>query len=262
MHLLKTTMVNADFLAFVCMELSTSIETTDLSLYSSPSSPSSPSHNSSFTPSTKTTKLSLWKFMRHINPTIARAQSLTSQRHTLHRDEINAAIHSGTSYPWLLLSLLRAPKFFSDIVESLLGALWIDSGSFEPCIEFVQKLGILPYLRRIIAQDVHVWHPREELGVHANQEKVKYLLTNSKVDGSDKKMVKCEIFVGGRKIAEAEDADGVGAAGDKLVVQTMAAEKAILVLKKESALAADAKAREHEVAKTADEDEDVEMSVA
>jgi len=39
-----------------------------------------------------------------------------------------------------LLARLEALKFYSDIVESLLGAVWIDSGSFDVSYFLLQAL--------------------------------------------------------------------------------------------------------------------------
>lgn len=44
---------------------------------------------------------------------------------TLHAD-IHFALNQGKTYPWALLMQLKAGKFFSDLVEAVFGALFID----------------------------------------------------------------------------------------------------------------------------------------
>jgi dsRNA-specific ribonuclease len=55
---------------------------------------------------------------------------------------------------------LQAPKFFSDIIESIIGAIYLDSnGDFDIVRRVLERLDILPILRRIIEDDVDVRHP-------------------------------------------------------------------------------------------------------
>jgi len=102
MHLLRAALVNADLLAFLCMEWAVEqerIDITELEL--------------TFTQRTTTVKLPLWRFMRHEAPRIGVVQVETAKRYASLRDEINTAIESGPSYPWALLARLQAMKFYS-----------------------------------------------------------------------------------------------------------------------------------------------------
>jgi dsRNA-specific ribonuclease len=230
MHLLRTALVNADFLAWVCMEWSVEQEETNLITPLDRGIP--------ITQTTKRIKLPLYRFMRHTSPPLAAVQLVTAKRHSSLRSEIAAAIKTGTHYPWALLSKLQAHKFYSDIIESLLAAVWIDSGSFETCKEMVERMGILPYMRRIIKERVHVWHPKEELGVWADTERVKYVLEwESRLgeEGEDEEEEEemkergyvCTVFVGERDVVRVDG--GVS----KEEVKTKAAERAIAILKME-----------------------------
>lgn len=219
MHLLRTALVNADFLAFICMEWSTSQESVHLITPSDKTIP--------ITASTTTNELPLWRFMRHASPKIASVQAFTSTRHAELRTQIRDAIERGSLYPWALLVRLEASKFYSDLVESLLGAVWIDSGSFETCRAMVERMGILAYMRMILDRGVHVWHPREELGIFADTEKVKYVLEKAVVGADGEEMVEyvCTIFVGEEEVVRVER--GVS----KAEAQTRAAEQAVMILR-------------------------------
>jgi dsRNA-specific ribonuclease len=66
-----------------------------------------------------------------------------------------------SAYPWELFAKLAADKFFSDIIESVLGAMFVDSGgNLDVCNSFIERLGLLSYVRRVIADGVNVVHPR------------------------------------------------------------------------------------------------------
>jgi dsRNA-specific ribonuclease len=174
-----------------------------------------------------TISLPLWRFMRHMSPKLGAVQVATAKRHAQLREEVNAAIRQGTNYPWALLSKLQAQKFYSDIVESLLGAVWIDSGSFDTCQEMVERMGILPYMKRILRDGVRVWHPKEEIGVLADSETVTYVIEKRKNDDGEEEGSEywCKVLIGDMEIVE------VGGGVCKEEVKTKAAEAAVKLLK-------------------------------
>lgn len=221
MHLLKTAMVNADFLAFICMEWSVEEDNYDVVQKNT---------SLSFQTVKSVNKLPLWKFMRHTSTDLGEAQLRTVERYRDLRCDIKAAMAQGSHYPWALLSRLQAEKFFSNIIESLLGAVYIDSGSFEACQEILERMGILQYLRRIMSDKVHVLHPKEELGILANKNKVKYIIGRCKsvVQGVENIKYTCEIFVGDEAVISVSD----GVSEDE--VQKKAAEAAVRFLKARS----------------------------
>lgn len=120
--------------------------------------------------------LPLWKFLRHTSPTMAVEQAAMEGRHAALRSRILSALCTGTHYPWALLARLRTPKFVSDQLEAVLGAVWVDSGDISACEAVAARFGILGVLDRLINDGVHVLHPKEELGRLADQEKVEYFV--------------------------------------------------------------------------------------
>jgi len=162
--------------------------------------------------------------MRHMSPEMGSEQADTLKRFTELQPQIKTAIKSGSHYPWALLAKLQAQKFYSDMVESLLGAVWIDSGSLDTCTSIVARMGILAYFERIVKEGVHVMHPKEELGVLADTSEVKYTLSLGEEDGGAKQYA-CEVFVGDDRIVEY-----VGGVS-KMEAQTKAAELAVSILR-------------------------------
>ncbi|CAG7962428.1 unnamed protein product [Penicillium nalgiovense] len=151
MTLLKHSVVNANLLAFFCMELC---------------APDEPSHDAQFTNGKidlvpRYDQIHLWRFLRSHGPNIKSAQEACLERHQGLRAEIRDALENGTQYPWELFARLRADKFLSDIIESVLGAIFIDcGGDLDVCYAFVERIGLVWYIQRVIADGVNVVHPR------------------------------------------------------------------------------------------------------
>jgi dsRNA-specific ribonuclease len=150
LHLLRTALVNADILGFLVMEWKITEQRVDVNVTVdddepslSPRSSSGSSRSSPVDPPKEITliesetPLPLWSFMRHASPDMGAIQRATSLRHAAMREEILHALWHGEEYPWSLLCRLQAQKFYSDVFESLLGAVWVDSGSIEECEKVV-----------------------------------------------------------------------------------------------------------------------------
>jgi dsRNA-specific ribonuclease len=221
MHHLRTSLVNADYLAFICMEWSIDQEIIDLvpdpSILDDDGVPA-------FKESSKQASLPLWRFLRHSSPKLGAVQHATSSCHAALRSSIIEAFEHGTHYPWALLARLKAQKFFSDMVESLLGAIWIDSGSFEICTEVVERMGILPYFRRILRDSVNTLHPKEALGMLADTESVRYLISSRSEEVKDGREYLCTVLVGDVQVVEVSG----GVSSEE--VTTKAAETAVKIL--------------------------------
>ena len=91
--------------------------------------------------------------------------------------DIRSALATGPIYPWVLLARLNPDKFFSDVIESVIGAIFIDSrGDLSPCQRFIERIGITQYLRRVLAERVVVEHPRNALQRITGSEAVQYII--------------------------------------------------------------------------------------
>ncbi|KAL8890684.1 MAG: hypothetical protein Q9215_002192 [Flavoplaca cf. flavocitrina] len=216
LHLIRTAVVNANFLAFLCLTLSipilrTSITTEGKNKVSSHET-TIPRH--------------IWQFMRQSPAAAVRlAQQDCLNRYEALKAPILESLRQGTHIPWSLLARLDAPKLFSDIIESLLGAIYIDShGSLAACEGFLDTLGVMGYLRRLMQGGVALYHPKEELGQLADTESVRYEIF--KGDGGDEQgRFGCAVWIGKREVARVEDGFCV------LEVETRAAEEAVRMFK-------------------------------
>lgn len=150
---IKHAVVNANLLAFFCMEFALVEKRSTVQI--------TPSGTASLNPSSTDHKLELWRFMRYQGAHLQTARDAALSRHASLRKNIIHGLQHSPSYPWKYLSQLNADKFFSDIIESILGAIFIDShGNLAECEKFLERLGLLWYLRRILKDGVDVMHPR------------------------------------------------------------------------------------------------------
>ncbi|KAJ5894905.1 Dicer-like protein 2 [Penicillium taxi] len=137
MTMLKHAVVNANLLGFCCMDFGFDETVNEESR-----------HN-------------LTRYFRYTGSHIGLSIKSCWKRHNELRKEIRAEMENSNTYPWDLLARLHCDKIFSDITESTLGAIFVDSGgNIETCRAFLEKLGLLSYLRHILSDQVSVEHPR------------------------------------------------------------------------------------------------------
>jgi dsRNA-specific ribonuclease len=138
------------------------------------------------------------------------------------RQEIDEALASSKEYPWPALMASRPPKFYCDLVESVLGALFIDTrGDMSVCESFAARLGIFKHMERILDDHVDTLSPKERMGIIADQEAVRYV--NSREQDGMKRFT-CAVVVGERSVATVVDC------GSKEEAEVKAAYKACKIL--------------------------------
>lgn len=196
MHLFKASVVNAHFLAFLSLGFSMIVEDAEARPQLG--------KRDRYELGTKERKVELWKFMRHQHVEMTTAQKACWQRYSGgFRDTIQDSLDSSADYPWTALYGLEADKFFSDIVEALLGAMFVDSGGdLGPVTKFAERLGIFKTMRRVVEDKVDVTHPVKKLGelVAANgQATVEY------IPGTMKGKHCCTVLVNGEFVTKVED---------------------------------------------------------
>lgn len=209
MHTLKSALVNGDFLAFLSLEYSLLKQepnvTEDLLLES------------------KEIRTPVWKFMRHASTAIGLEQAATEENHRKLRSQILEEIEKAAYYPWALLARMQARKFFSDLIEAVLGAVWIDSGSLVPCQAILERLGIFAYLDRILRDGVQAQHPKELVGKYAVNKKVKYEMDVVETESGEREFF-CTLHIGDRPVTR------VGDGLSREEVQVKAAAEAVRIL--------------------------------
>lgn len=215
MHELRTAFVNADLLAFLCFELHANRDVFDVKLTSEGA------HTEDTVTCHKLSRqIPLYCFMRHNCYAISQTQKITHQRFIDLRDEIFNALDTGGEYPWTALCSLKAEKFFSDMIEALLAAVWVDSGSIDTVVTVIERMGILKFLRRAILDNIDLEHPKIKLGKLADTETVRYKL-HIDTETEEKPDMICTVYISDVEVA------CVSGRLSKLELQTRGAVEAI-----------------------------------
>ncbi|KAL1901406.1 Dicer-like protein 2 [Sporothrix stenoceras] len=166
MHLLRTTLVNGAFLAFTTnmFTITEPVAAVSIDPYLKGPAEAAPPFQKP-----------LSAFMRHgVSRDMGSEQEAFAERFASKKNDILEQLWTGHTYPWEELMGLVANKFYSDILEAIIGAIWIDSGSVAAAEKFLDTVGILPYLRRAVDKNIHLLHPKEELGTVTGNAKIDY----------------------------------------------------------------------------------------
>ncbi|KAJ3539283.1 hypothetical protein NMY22_g4808 [Coprinellus aureogranulatus] len=188
MHIRKSAVVNGHFLAYICLGL----KHISRSMMPQPVAdedgelPSNPYvGRMEFTPGVDEQEIYLWQCLLHSNQQVLDDQTNTFTRYEIWKDVIRHALEHEEVFPWAALTRLQAPKFFSDIVEAIIGAVYLDSGgNMDTIKQFLRGIGILPILERIVNDGVDVFHPVSRVAMWASRhdKTVRYAFEHSKGD--------------------------------------------------------------------------------
>lgn len=216
MHLYKSASVNEYFLGFLCLHTSTTVEDYEKEAHID-------QKTGEVTFSHKNKHFPLFKFMRNHNHEVAKAQQTAYQNYLHLKEDILNQLYYGRDFPWTLLACINAEKFFSDIIEAILGAIFIDSnGSFDVINRVIDKLGLFTILTRLLVGGVDPRQPVQKLGIFAAQRMKQS--TTKYVHGVEGGKFFCEVQVNGEVLVRA-----VGGVS-KGEVQMRAAEMAYALL--------------------------------
>ncbi|KAL4914388.1 hypothetical protein BDW62DRAFT_204654 [Aspergillus aurantiobrunneus] len=162
---IKQATVSANLLAFLCMQFSWTVPQPSTPNILNTADPE-PAPGRQLQQNQMPKPMNLYTYLRHSpstplfhnrDPT---STSTTLSRHAQLGNDILHALTTSPTYPWTLLSKLNPDKFFSDIIESIIGAIYVDSGgNLVACSEFIQRLGLVGYLGRILDEEIDVVHP-------------------------------------------------------------------------------------------------------
>lgn len=190
MTLLKHSVVNANLLAFFCMEFCAPDISMDLG------------RRGDFTHHYD--QIHLWRFLHSHGPNVVAARDSCIKRHKFLRGEIHNALEHAKEYPWELFARLRADKFFSDIIESVLGAIFVDcGGNLDVCREFVDRIGLVRYVQRAIADGVNVVHPRN-MAQNIVKGSGTLVFKRKRVESKQGATYRCSAVVNNTEIAQVE----------------------------------------------------------
>jgi len=163
MHNYKSAVVNSDLLAYLCMEMKTSVTASKVQTVGS---------DEFAVVDDGVRDINLWRFLRTLAPQV----QLSLQKSLHKRDMLKTSIIEQLDpeledsllldysrrplYPWLTLAGLEADKTLSDMIESIIAAVFIDSrGNTEVVKQLVDRFGIFSILHKLLQKNVDPLHP-------------------------------------------------------------------------------------------------------
>lgn len=219
MHLRKSAVVNGHILSYFCLRMSTTVDAVM-------PRPAAAGGGGEIEETTEAQVIHLWKCLLHSSPKVLEDQLNAATRFAAWSEDIETSLMSGNAFPWAALTRLQAPKFFSDMVESIIGAVFIDSEGALPVVaEVLRTLGILQVLEHIIQDDVDVLHPVSRLSLWAQKHERAISYETTRAGGK----VVCAVIVDGVEEA-VEEAQWRGKPSQEEVKYNVA-EKAIKIFK-------------------------------
>jgi dsRNA-specific ribonuclease len=142
--------------------------------------------------------MSLWKYMRFESKDLGEALDACNAPYRGLYGRLQHQMQSGHSYPWAALAELQPEAFYSDLVQSVIGAIYVDSGEdWSACQQFIETIGISSYIQRMVRSDYDVAHPRSALQQLAPLAEVR---SQRSSDGN----YRCEVIVDEVEVASAE----------------------------------------------------------
>ncbi|KAJ3994224.1 hypothetical protein F5050DRAFT_1809806 [Lentinula boryana] len=188
----------------------------------------------------------LYKCLLHSSTRILDDQGLTYARFLKFEAEITQELEKKERpiFPWASLTRIQAPKFFSDMIESILGAVYLDSeGNLDVVREVIRNLGLYQVLERMVKEDLDVLHPVSRLSMWAATQAVAASDLNSdpsteaihkKVEYDFKKekgRVSCAVLLDGVELEGSRVDEVYGGKASQEEVRLAAAEQAIKILR-------------------------------
>lgn len=155
---IRAAAVNSNMLGYICMTHSISREMFNIETVSLTVTPKE------FREVRHVDNMSLWKYMRYESKDLGEALEACSARYHSLSGKLQQQIHDGCPYPWVTLAELQPEGFYSDVVQSTIGAIYVDSGEdWDACQRFVEKVGICAHIQRMLQPGYDVTHPRSAL---------------------------------------------------------------------------------------------------
>ena len=151
------------------------------------------------------------------------------------RSSVTESFTTGKTFPWTKLSHLGAPKSYSDIIESILAAVFIDShGNLGACEDFLKRIGYMSLVCRFVNEkDIDARHPETILHQFiqsqtrtATYPSLEYVTQERQNDNASGKKWRCKLVLEDEVIAKVKHGKSSEEARWK------AAEKALLNLQK------------------------------
>jgi dsRNA-specific ribonuclease len=151
---IRAAVVNSNMLGYICMTHSIPRKVFDIEAVTP----------KQFRKVSRVETMPLWKYMRYESKDLVEALDACNARYNNLCERLQQQMQSGRSYPWVTLAELQPEGFYSDLVQSVIGAIYVDSGEdWSACQRFIETIGITSCIERMVRSDYDVAHPRSAL---------------------------------------------------------------------------------------------------
>ncbi|GFG10246.1 dicer-like protein 2-2 [Aspergillus udagawae] len=172
----------------------------------------------------RTCSVRLWDFLRSHSDALSTKLSDLVQESSEQVNAIKHELYQQRLYPWVRLSALGDMQVLSDIIQSIFGAVYIDSqATLASCEALAEKLGILPLLEHFISHDITTDHPKDTLQAILPGRKISYRICVDKVNS---RTLRCCVLANRSEIISVEGQT------NRAAITTQAAETAVHLLRK------------------------------
>ncbi|KAF7183832.1 hypothetical protein CNMCM7691_004254 [Aspergillus felis] len=174
--------------------------------------------------SVRTCSVRLWDFLRSHSDALPTELSDFVQKASEQVKFIKHELWEQRLYPWVRLSALGDMQVLSDIIQSIFGAVYIDSQAvLASCEALAEKLGIMPLLEHFISHGITTDHPKDTLQAILPGRKISYRIC---VDEENSTTLRCCVLADCSEITSVEGQTNPGA------ITVQAAETAVRLLRK------------------------------
>lgn len=180
----------------------------------------------------------LWKFLRHCSPDLATNLAKTNERYQEYGEQIRQSLRSGSSFPWTLLHKLAPDKFLSDMIESVVAAIYLDSGDLPACQDFITRIGLTAYLHRLFKEDVMLLEPTAIYNL-VKQRKEHTWTDSSHVEGDGRTLYSCVLKRDDEVLASATSYESVQDARYIVAASAYEASRVMSLSREESSIDGD-----------------------
>jgi dsRNA-specific ribonuclease len=210
----KAAMVNASLLAYICLKASISVNA-DMP---------KPDQVGKIIVGKDVQVHYLWQCLLFSDTKIFSDQLSAFTRFQRQERELANALAVGDIFPWAALTSLQAPKFMSDMIESVLGAVFIDSaGSIDTVIKVMRHLGLYQIMERLVLDNVDPQHPVSRLSMYTSRTQKKLEFKFQRTAGN----VTCSVWIAEEELEEARTTELYTGRASQEGVKFSAAEAAV-----------------------------------
>lgn len=215
MSLARHALVNADILSFLTTQIAVEIRDVDIAVDFRSKAPTT----------AETTRLKrLHDFLfREPSAQLASQRAGFLGRYDDVADSIQNALTNSKDWPWADLFHLKSPKWASDVLESIIGAVFIDSmGNLDECCTVLTTLGLMPLVSRAACKPDMDYRQKRQVLYEARPGRVKFVNNKYRANGGQgEELCRSTVKIDGKEVAMAEGCSCKDEAEERAAIEAL-----------------------------------------